>query len=140
MVTDMEQPEHPAAEPEQVLVAAAAMDEPERDLPATSSAEGESDVLVTAQQIDDFFARARREHAAGYDPRASSVIEEMLGNVDQFTAVDLVQAYRAGGIYPEDRLRDLVNRFTDVRLQTWYVRFDGGLANGQFYAPIHFDP
>jgi len=134
-----DEPQQAAAadEPEQVLVAAAAMDEPEQAPSVASSAlDGSEDVLVTAQQIDEFFVRAGQEHAAQYGPGAS-VVEEITRETDQFTAVDFVQSYRAGGIYPEDRLRELVNRFTDVRLQEWYIRFDAGVANEHYYAPIN---
>jgi hypothetical protein len=129
-----------ASEAETVLVAAAAMDEPEDSYSGAASIGDESeDVLVTAQKIDEFFAKARLEKAVRYGSGAS-IVQELLRSTDQFTAVDFVKSYRAGGIYPEDRLKELVLRFTDVRLQEWYIQSDAGMSNEHYYGPIHLDP
>jgi hypothetical protein len=97
-------------EPEQVLVAAAAMDESDGEPVTVTDADGPEEVLLTAQRIDEFFAKAGREQAARYGDRAS-VIQEMLRHTDQFTAVNFVEAYWSGQVYPEDRLRELDSPF-----------------------------
>lgn len=127
-------------EMESVLVAAAAMDEPEGTSTAVPAPDESEDVLATAQKIDEFFAKARQEKAAGYGPEAAPYLLETFRETDHFAAVDFVDAYRTGGIYPEDRLRELVFRFTDVRLQQWYIDFDAGVANDYYYGRIHLNP
>ena len=127
-------------ETEDVLIAAAAMDDPPIASIADAASVDPDEILATARVIDDFFGRARHEKAAQYGAEASAMVEEMFGLADQFTAVAFVEAYRAGQVYPEDRLRELVLRFTDVRLQEWYIQFDTGMANQSYYAPIHLNP
>jgi hypothetical protein len=97
------------------------------------------DALVTAERIDEFFAHAIEEESARYGD-AGHVIAEVLQDMGQFTAVEFVQAYRSGGIYPEERLKNVVLKLTDVRLQEWYTHFDGGLVNTHYYGPIHVNP
>jgi hypothetical protein len=127
-------------EPVDALLAAAVMDTGEAgSLTASDGTEAE-DILTTAQRIDDFFLSAVREQASAYGPDGAEIFLEAMQVADQFTAVAFVNAYRAGGIYPEDRLRELVLRFTDVRLQEWYIRFDAGSMNEHYYLPIHQNP
>lgn len=122
-----------------VVVAAAAMGESETISTRDSGGGGADDVMSTAEKIDDFFAEARRQQAAAHGDNAD-VYLELLQSTDQFTAVDFVTAYREGGVYPEDRLGELVLRFTDVRLQEWYLRFDAGMVNEKYYSRLAVDP
>ena len=128
-----------AGDSEDVLVAAAAMDEPETVSADPSPIEQPEDVLVTAQRIDEFFSKARQQKAAQYGPGEPAALKIMLGQ-DQFTAVNFVDSYRTGALYPSDRLTELVLRFTDVRLQTWYIQFDAGVSNDHYYVPVNHDP
>lgn len=107
------------------------------EVETTETDGGEDKVIATARAIDDFFASAAREQATTYPPEAAATIEEILRAFDQFTAVAFVDAYRDGNIYPEERLYELLMRFTDVRLQEWYIHFDAGITNEHYYAPLH---
>lgn len=122
-------------EPGSELVAAAGMDEPDGSVVAPVANDSD-DVLAMAQVIDEFFAKAKQEKAAPYGPESSDVLD-FLNKVDKFTGVDFVRAYRSGKVYPEERLRELILRFTDVRLQQWYIEFDAMMANEHYFSPIH---
>lgn len=126
-------------EAEAILIAAAGMDDPDTGI-AVADQDQADDVMITARQIDEFFEEAHREKTAHYGPEIASVMQELFGKTDQFRAVEFVEAYRAGDIYPEGRLRELVLRFTDVRLQEWYIQSDAGLSNEKYFMPIHLNP
>jgi hypothetical protein len=105
-----------------------------------SESEPESeDPSSLAERIDAFFESADRESSLAYGPGADVALE-MFTLAAPFKATEFVNAYRVGGIYPEERLSELVLRFTDVRLQIKYLEFDGGLANHHYYGPINQNP
>ncbi|WP_152646138.1 hypothetical protein [Streptacidiphilus albus] len=89
-----------------------------------------------AAQIDDFFDAAAKEYSANYG-EAAELVYATLQRSEGFGAVEFVDAYIGSGLYPSDRLEVLANRFTEVRLQLHYIKFDLGIANEHYYAPQH---
>jgi hypothetical protein len=97
------------------------------------------DALTLAQRIDGFFEVAARESFSVYGEGAQEVFEELY-SLTPFKGAEFVEAYRAGGIYPDERLTELVKRFADVRLPMEYLHFSAGLANEFYYGPISDEP
>ena len=93
---------------------------------------GDRDPFEVARAVDDFFDRAAKDDAAWwYPPEIRESLVE-LESVKPYRAVPSVDAYRAGGVYPEGRLLGCVNRLTDIRLQLQYISYDAGLSNREY--------
>lgn len=104
------------------------------------------DPLDLAVEIDAFFTASTRhltevmDHLyEGLPPAAAEALRATAAS-EPFAVEKFVKAYRAGDVYPEERLSNLVYLFTDVRLQLRYLEFDAANANESYYLPIHVNP
>jgi hypothetical protein len=91
-----------------------------------------------ARTYDAFFEAAEQERYARYGEHAER-LREVMTRHKPYRLGEFVEAYRAGGIYPADRLGAVLSRFTDVRLALAYAEIDLGLINELYYLPIHLD-
>ena len=64
----------------------------------------------------------------------------MFERADPFKAVEFVQAYIDGAVYPSERLTSVIHRFTDVRLQMHLMDIQHGMANMLYHGPVQVRP
>jgi len=98
------------------------------------------DPRATAQEFDDFILEVKRDKAQGQSSVDPDVMLGILRDHDRFSLVQLVDAYRAGGAYPEDRLIGVVHRFADLKLATEYVHVLTGVINEVCVLPTIIAP
>ena len=96
------------------------------------------DALELARQYDAFFDQAEHDSPGMFPPPVFEWLEP--DAFRPYRAVPFVDAYGRGGLFPADRLPELLHRLVDVRLQLWYMRYDTGLYNREYWDLVNLDP